>query len=433
MTALRRIVSKALGGLGAAVALALAMPAAAQNTDAPVDVTAAPPPSAETIGPSQLRDFNLQGRVTRPADRPAAATPAQPANTASATPRSGEAVPAEAAAAPSTAALRSSGPSPRLQAPTDRQAAASNLPADARPVTPSLPLEVTTGTAPQPAVADGSLAASASIDPVDDSLPWPWIAALFALISGGAFIVHGRRGRRQRYADPGRMAFAGPAPEGSSDSQRIPPAQPRPDPQLPRAQPVPPAPRPDPVPPRDQPAPKPADGGLIVSTRLKPQLNVEFHPDRVMVTDSEVLLQFEIVIANVGSAPARDVLVEGQLFTAHVGQDQEITGFFQNPARDGDRMASIAPLGRISLKSVARLPLDQVHDFQAGERKMFVPLVGFNILYRFGSDDGQASASFLVGRGGEEDEKLAPFRIDLGPRIFRGLSSRTHSIGLQAA
>ena len=431
MTALRRIVSKALGGLGAALALALAIPAAAQNNDAPVDVTAAPPPSAETIGPSQLRDFNLQGRVTRPADRPAAATPAQPANTASATPRSGEAVPAEAAAAPSTGALRSPGPSPRSQVPTDRQAAASSLPADARPVTPSLPLEVTTGTAPQPAVDEGSLAASASIDPAGDSLPWAWIAALFALISGGAFIVHGRRGRRQRYADPGRMAFAGPAPEALPDSQRIPPAEPRPDPPPPRAQPVPPAPRPDPVPPRAQPAP--ADGGLIVSTRLKPQLNVEFHPDRVMVTDQEVLLQFEIVIANVGSAPARDVLVEGQLFTAHIGQDQEISSFFQNPASDGDRMASIAPLGRISLKSVARLPLDQVHHFQAGERKMFVPLVGFNILYRFGSDDGQASASFLVGRGGEEDDKLAPFRIDLGPRIFRGLSSRTHSIGLQAA
>ena len=96
-------------------------------------------------------------------------------------------------------------------------------------------------------------------------------------------------------------------------------------------------------------------------------------------------------------------------------------------------MASIAPLGRISLKSVARLPLDQVHHFEASGRKMFVPMVGFNILYRFGPADGQASASFLVGRGNEQDEKLAPFRIDLGPRIFRGLASRAHSIGMQTA
>jgi hypothetical protein len=78
------------------MALGLGVPALAQNSDAPIDVTAAPPPSAETIGPSQLRDFNLQGTVTRPADQPAA-TPAQPATTASAPPRSGEVVPTEAA------------------------------------------------------------------------------------------------------------------------------------------------------------------------------------------------------------------------------------------------------------------------------------------------------------------------------------------------
>jgi hypothetical protein len=292
-------------------------------------------------------------------------------------------------------------------------------------------LDVTTGAAPQPGFDDDSLAASASIDQDDSSVPWPWIAALLAFIFGGGLIAWGRRGRRQRYGDPGRMAFAGLAPDVVPDAKSFPPARPRPDPLPPRAQPSPPAPKPDPVPPR--PAPKPDDEGLIVSKRLKPQLNVEFQPDRVVVTEQDVLLQFEIVIANVGSAPARDVLVEGRLFTAHIGQDQEIAAFFQNPATDGDRMASIAPLGRISLKSVARLPLDQINHFEASGRKMFVPLVGFNILYRFGSGDGHASASFLVGRGSDADEKLAPFRIDLGPRIFRGLASRAHSIGLQAA
>ena len=59
-----------------------------------------------------------------------------------------------------------------------------------------------------------------------------------------------------------------------------------------------------------------------------------------------------------------------------------------------------------------------------------MPLVAFNILFRSGTGEGHASASFLVGRGSDEDEKLAPFRLDLGPRIFRGLSARPHSMGL---
>lgn len=430
MTAVRRVKNWFLSGLSAALALAFVAPVSAQNSDAPVDVTAAPPPSAETIGPSQLRDFDLQGRVTRPAEG-AATTPAQPATTATATPRSGEAVPAEAAATPALGAPTSARPASQLPESTDRQVSDSTVSADSQPITPSAPLNVATDPAPQPGFGEDSLPAPDSINPDGESPPLPWIAALIALIGGGAFIAWSRRGRRQRYADPGRMAFAGLAPETLPDAKPFPPARPRADLPPPRAQPAPPAPRPDPVPQR--PAPKPADDGLIVSSRLKPQLNVEFSPDRVVVTEQEVLLQFEIVIANVGSAPARDVLVEGQLFTAHIGQDQEIAAFFQNPAVDGDRMASIAPLGRISLKSVARLPLDQIHHFEASGRKMFVPLVGFNILYRFGSGDGQASASFLVGRGNEQDEKLAPFRIDRGPRIFRGLSFRAHSIGLQTA
>jgi hypothetical protein len=93
-------------------------------------------------------------------------------------------------------------------------------------------------------------------------------------------------------------------------------------------------------------------------------------------------------------------------------------------------MAGIPPFGKVSLKSAVRLPIDQLHSFEVDGRKLFVPLVAFNILFRGGGSEGQASASFLVGRGDDSDEKLAPFRLDLGPRIFRGLSARPHSMGL---
>ena len=112
---------------------------------------------------------------------------------------------------------------------------------------------------------------------------------------------------------------------------------------------------------------------------------------------------------------------------AHAGQDAEIGRFFQQPVGQGDRIAALQPLGRISLKSAVRLPIAQLHSFTVEGRTLFVPLVAFNILY---SGDAQTSASFLVGRGTETDEKLAPFRLDLGPRIFRGLSARSHSLGL---
>lgn len=431
MTALRRMTWKPLRWAAAALLLAAAVPAAAQDSDAPVDVTAAPPPSAETVGPAQLRDFNLKGTVTRPAERPAE-TGARPVAPAPAEPASAEAAPsvptstagagAEASTSRRTqAGLGNAGSSPRAPSP--------NAEAGPQLATPSLPLEVTTDPAPQPGFTDLTTPAEASLAPTDPFASWPWLAALIALVGGVAFIAWSRRGRRARYTDPGRLAFAGLAPEVVPETKPLPPArpQPRPDPVPPRA-------RPAPVPaPTPTPAPKPADDGLIVSKGLKPQLAVQFVPDRLVVNGSDVTLQFDVVISNSGSAPARDVLVEARMFTAHAAQDRDIAEFFKAPVGTGDRIPAIVPLGKLSLKSAVRLPVDQLHSFEVQGRKLFVPLVGFNILFRCNGDDDLASASFLVGRGSEQDEKLAPFRIDLGPRVFRGLAARAHSMGLQHA
>ena len=106
MTAASRMMIKAFNGAAIAAALVVAAPAVAQNAEAPIDVTAAPPPSAETVGPSQLRDFNLNGTVTRPADRPATPAAEAPAVT---TPQG----PAPVASAPANPAS----PQPRRAAP----------------------------------------------------------------------------------------------------------------------------------------------------------------------------------------------------------------------------------------------------------------------------------------------------------------------------
>ena len=426
MTAMRRMTRKALKGALAGAAILIVSPALAQNADAPIDVTAAPARTDDTVGPSQLQNFSLNGTVTRPAapsattatttttQRPAAPPPAPAAETATAgsgTPAarrpSSTQAPAAAAPDPGPSLTQSAGPAP---ASTDM-------------VTPSTPSQVTTGTSTR--VEPAPTADSAELPTGSGSAMWPWLAALLALAGGGAFLAYSRRNRRERYGDAGRMAFAGLAPDLEPGAAPVPPVRPRADPVPPRAQP-----RPDPVPPRAQPEPPkagPSDGGLIVSTRLKPSISLEFHPDRAVVTDRDVLIQFDVIVHNNGSAPARDVLVEARMVGANAEQDREIGLFFQNPVGQGDRIAGIPPLGRIALKSAVRLPLDQLPSFQLEGRRLFVPLVAFNVLF---NGDAQASASFLVGRGNDGDEKLAPFRLDLGPRIFRGLSARPHSMGL---
>ena len=151
-----------------------------------------------------------------------------------------------------------------------------------------------------------------------------------------------------------------------------------------------------------------------------------------MVTDDAATVHFDIILFNSGAAPARDVLVEGQMFNAGPDQDRELGIFFERPAAKAAPIPEIAPLARVEMKSAVVLPRTAVREYEVEGRKLFVPILGFNAHYRFGSSHGQTSASFLVGRGGDDAAKMAPIRLDLGPRVFRGLSQRQHSVGVRA-
>ena len=94
------------------------------------------------------------------------------------------------------------------------------------------------------------------------------------------------------------------------------------------------------------------------------------------------------------------MLVEGRMFNAGPDQDRELGVFFERPAAKAAPIPEIAPLTRVELKSAVALPRAAVHEYEVEGRKLFVPIVGFNAHYRFGTSHGQTSASFIVGRGG---------------------------------
>jgi hypothetical protein len=168
----------------------------------------------------------------------------------------------------------------------------------------------------------------------------------------------------------------------------------------------------------------------LVAARLRPSLEVDLSPVRAVIDNHQATIEFSITAFNTGSAPAREVRIEVAIVNAGPTQDQEIASFFENPAGVGDALDIIAPMSRVNLSSRVTLPLDQVRAFEVAGRKLFVPLVAFNALYRWSGGAGQTSRSYLVGREGE-GEKLAPLRLDLGPRVFRNLGVRPHHLRVQ--
>ena len=149
-----------------------------------------------------------------------------------------------------------------------------------------------------------------------------------------------------------------------------------------------------------------------------------------MVQADRVTVEFELELFNSGSAPARAVLVEAKLFNAGPDQDAQIAQFFASPAGAGERVAVIPPLKRLTVRSHAVALRDHVLAYELAGHPVFVPLVGFNALYSWSGGEGQTSVSHLVGRD-TKGEKLGPFRLDLGPHIFRNLGARLLPTGIR--
>ena len=398
--------------LGAALALA---PATAFAQQGPASPPAAAP---DSVGPGSLQNFSLSGTVTRAADQPAAEPAAkkpQP-KTQAAAPAAPPPRKPSVAAAPSPASVQSTAVRSRPTPPPPRTSDVTPQPQPSSSAAEALPkldsAAVAAPPAPAPAAAPVFAPPPSSGGTPAPASPFglfPWLLAALVLGAGGALLFWRNRVRHAVPSGPMFDLFAPvePAPGAEAEPKTVPP---------------PPAPKPAPPPPAAAPKPVAPVASRVVSS-LRPWIEIGFQPLRCILEEQLVRVEFEIELFNSGSSPARAVLVEATLINAGPAQDEQIAGFFAKPAGPGERLPVIPPLKRVLLKNQVFVPREQLQAYELAGRALFVPLIAFNVYYQSSGGDAQTSAAYLLGRD-TNGEKLAPFRADLGPRIFRGLGAR---------
>ena len=385
------------------------------------DSATQPANQAETVGPRELENFSLEGRVTRPAEEAVRPAP--------------EPVPA----AP---------PQARSEPPAERAVARPNAPsaAERRPIERSATREllVRPPTRPQPRTAEAAPPASpprpslvSDVPVTESSSLLMWVAALLFAGGAGAVYWYLRHGRarpamaggyragyaRQPAAAPQPAPSPAPLPRAAAPSQE--PLAQRPLPTTLR-------PKPDALvssaPPAAAPPAKPVG---IVATSLRPWIDVELTPDRALVDDNGAAIAFNVTLVNSGSAPARDVSIEACLLNAGTRQDAELSEFYLKPKKSSDSIPVIAPMARVPLRTAVKIPREMIHEYEVEGRKLFMPMVAVSTCYRWSSGEGQTGASFLVGKGQEAEERLAPLRVDQGNRSWQRLGARRYEKGLR--
>jgi hypothetical protein len=379
---LRLTIAMFAGGLWLGPSLAFAQSAGQPTTNTP---------ATDTIGPRELQNFNLNGTVTRTADTP---PPAPSTRVQTRQPSAPTAAPVAPREAKPQASARPSSRTETRPAANPGQTSSMDLP-PAGTASATLP-----GSAPEPGFGSGADSTPATLAPEQKLSLWPLLLLAAVVGAAAAFLLWRRRAREALADGPSIDAYVAPEPT--------------------------PAPRAAPPP-----APKPAAPPIgIVSTRLRPWVDIAFVPLGCIVDDERVTIEFDVQLHNSGSGLARDILVEASMFNAGPTQDQDIGRFFADPVGQGERIEVLPPLQSVTIRTSLVAPRVNIQLFELAGRHVFVPLVAFNVLYRWSGGRGQTSLGYLLGRE-TKGEKLGPLRLDLGPRAFTKLGIRALPTGLR--
>jgi len=333
-----------------------------------------------TVGPPQIRDYQLPGerRVqARPQPVETAPAPAPPA--AQRTP----------APAPAQQPARAREAEPRERAAPAAQPSRSSpersLPSQPQDVF-QLPQGPAEGALPPPPPGQDPSAEPAPAEPAaSPESGWPFYYYLIplALLAFGAALMRRRRRSTAAAAAAAVEAEAAPPP--------------------PRLAPVP-----------------------------RPWLEIELKAERAASTDAEASVDFELILHNTGKSLARHIRVNARMLNAGREQDKEIGAFFRTKGegRKTHPIGDLPPGERGLIQGSVAMPREEMRALQVNDQLLFIPVLAVNVLYDWGEGrTGQTSKSYVVGREiGEQSQKMGAFRLDLGPRIYRTVGQREHSL-----
>jgi hypothetical protein len=366
------------------VSLLATVPAAAQDGNV-------------TIGSPQLRDFQIEPKqriVTQPAQ------PTQPAQTAQPVPTRTQPVGRPSATtvpAPQSAQPRRD-PEPRSETPGTAPRPVSTAAPAGQAATPPVgevraaPTTQLPAPEPAPLAAPQAPAIGGSADPLSNGTPlWIFFLAFVTvgLVGYGYWLKRQAAGRRA-------LALTAGAPAAPMVETPRTPA----------------APRPDPVP--------------------RPWLDIALVPEKAHVDLDQSVIEFELTVRNTGGSIAKDVKLQARFFCSTDKQDQELAAYFKSKPGDYKTlsMPDIPPGGEIVMKASVDITRDRISALKIADKLLFVPVIGVNAFYAWGtSRSGQTSGSFVIGRQPDNDnEKMGPFRLDLGARVYRTIGQRPHKI-----
>ena len=174
-------------------------------------------------------------------------------------------------------------------------------------------------------------------------------------------------------------------------------------------------------------AARPATNPVTAPPAAPPALSLMLEATRMSATLFNATLAYRLIVTNIGPAPLSGIEIGGDMTSAHASRaTEEQLGLDGAALAPLHGVASLAPGESVVLGGELRLPLSAILPIRRGDAQLFVPLARFAAHAQ--QSDGQPLAvrqAFLVGQSrSAAADKLQPFRLDLGPRLYSELGQR---------
>ena len=336
--------------------------------------------------PPELRDFRLDPERTPPKPEPQPTTAAPPT-----------AVPTLPEANSSRPAPRQEPAPPRRPPPSTTAPTTQNIPTviPAKEPLPAAPRSPTVAEPDAPVIDETTAEPSSASSPSAQSTRWPIFVGLGLVSVALLAFIFWRRRRRRSIVQP---EIWEPVIEEL-------PIESVPEIEAPRAQPLP----------------------VVELSENKPSIMLHFIPEKATISFTTLTVRGQLQLINEGNSPAKDMQLRAGLISASANQAMVIADFHRNAAS-----LQTEPLGetqagdRFAMAIELSVPLTELHSFPLGDQQLLVPIFIASLSYTDGSARQEcASVACMIGREATPPQlKMAPLRLDLGPRSFAPLGQR---------
>ncbi|GAB5489363.1 MAG: hypothetical protein Pars2KO_29330 [Parasphingorhabdus sp.] len=174
---------------------------------------------------------------------------------------------------------------------------------------------------------------------------------------------------------------------------------------------------------KPEPVPQPTPAATPVQAPLSDQLSVKFQAESASSTLMNAVVGYRVIVKNRSNQQIRDLRVTGTMIQADKNLVETAA------SSQGQLLHEIGDLAAGQKEQVSgdiRLPLATFQPIEFQSQKLFVPLILLRFDYTDNDGNAQMQAvNYLVGTEHVPPrEKMAPFRLDLGPRNFGNVAHR---------